>query len=246
MKWLTSPTVVFTGDQDWCPEWAIEKAIEVFTNLKVPFHVFRTNNSELLDLLLRRGDHLFTQGWHPNFLPESTHGESIEEVISEMNRIVPQARTLRNHSFVESTPIWESLIKTSVIAESNSLTDMQPYIMGMLMWNGMIRLPVFLEDDVHFSRNRNEKLMKRLWENLKLPGLKIFNFHPIHIALNTSSIVQYDDWKFSNSSRLHTEPFSGDGTRVLLEQIVEFCNSHNIHISSFEQVVEEAVRELKN
>src|SRR5579863_7836119 len=75
----TEPVFVLTGDQDWAPEWAVEVYLQHIKKWQQPAHVFRTSPSEGLDQAVRTG--LLEQGWHPNFLPGSSHGSTTDEVV---------------------------------------------------------------------------------------------------------------------------------------------------------------------
>ena len=56
-------------------------------------------------------------------------------------------------------------------------------------WNfGLTRMPHFWEDDLHIA-------YKDDWNTeiyLNSPGLKIFDFHPIHLFLNTEELERYN------------------------------------------------------
>ena len=68
------PVFALTADQDWAPAWASEQLLAVVATLGMPLHVFRTNPCPVLDDAFAQGR--ITQGWHPNFLPGSDHGDS--------------------------------------------------------------------------------------------------------------------------------------------------------------------------
>jgi len=59
-------------------------------------------------------------------------------------------------------------------------------------WNGLIRIPYFWEDGGHM-------LYGDPWTpgalGMDRPGLKIFNFHPVHIFLNTEKLERYREAK---------------------------------------------------
>src|SRR5271156_5608910 len=69
---LEKPMFAFTADQDWAPEWAAEIFLEELRRFRIPLHIFRTNPSAAFDRAVRDGE--AEQGWHPNFLPGSSHG----------------------------------------------------------------------------------------------------------------------------------------------------------------------------
>ena len=54
-----------------------------------------------------------------------------------------------------------------------------------------MRVPHFFADDDYVSRKNPLKIN----EYLKYQGLKIFDFHPIHLYLNTFSTEQYENAK---------------------------------------------------
>src|SRR6266700_978763 len=94
----TEPVFVLTSDQDWAPEWAVSIFLEKIAKWRQPLHVFRTNPSHLLDAI-RKG--LIDQGWHPNFMPGSSHGTTVEEVIQYCQQNFSGASTVRGHCFAE-------------------------------------------------------------------------------------------------------------------------------------------------
>lgn len=228
--------VVFTGDQDWAPEWAVQDTLDLFHEVDIPYHLFRTNDSQAARHA-RENFQGFSEGWHPNFLDGSSHGSTFEEVISEMARLVPHSRSIRCHSFYEYTGMWARISGTDIVAESHGLTDMQVGLRPMRMWTGLWRFPVFLEDDVFFASEVHESQLARLWRNLQMPGLKILNFHPVHVALNTSSAEQYTKWKSETSASVRSLPAAGFGTRSLLQEIIEVCRQRDLVVTSFENLI---------
>lgn len=232
--------VVFTGDQDWAPAWAVEETVGLFENCALPFHLFRTNVSHLYDIKCAVPSG-FTSGWHPNFLPGSSHGADLDSVIQEMQRLVPLSRSVRSHSFLESSSIWQALSRTSVIAESHGLTDLETYVKPMRMGSGFIRFPLFLEDDHFLANGPTMAPMKRLWNNLRMPGLKVLNFHPIHLALNTPSVSAYMAWKENVRKNDLSQAYEGYGTRNLLLEIIEFSKQEDLRIVSFEVLIDEVL-----
>ena len=51
---------------------------------------------------------------------------------------------------------------------------------------------------------------------VKLPGIKVFDFHPIHIFLNTEDISRYEktrEWH-RDPQKLKAYRFDGKGTRT--------------------------------
>src|SRR5580704_12513992 len=105
-RFREKPIFVFTADQDWAPEWAVEIFLAELRRFKIPLHIFRTNPSPVLDEAAESGE--LDQGWHPNFLPGSSHGSSVAEVVRYFERTFPGAVTARSHCFAEDTSSWRA------------------------------------------------------------------------------------------------------------------------------------------
>ncbi|MCA9669468.1 MAG: hypothetical protein KC503_27925, partial [Myxococcales bacterium] len=65
-------------------------------------------------------------------------------------------------------------------------------------WSGLVRLPIFWEDDVHavfFDGAFDGAASARAVLALERAELKVLNFHPVHIYLNTSDFDGYQHAK---------------------------------------------------
>ena len=59
-------------------------------------------------------------------------------------------------------------------------------------WAGLVRLPIGWEDDVHCARSHGlppAEAFDISALGLRRSGLKVFNFHPIHLYLNTADLA---------------------------------------------------------
>jgi hypothetical protein len=146
---VEKPVFVLTSDQDWTPSWAAERFLAQLNGRNIPIHFFRTNPCPVLDSAAADGR--ITQGWHPNFLPGSSHGDDVESVINYMKRTFPGATTVRSHACAESTLAWKALLRAGIVADSQPATLYQPDLTPLLHLTGVLRMPVFFEDDVYFD-----------------------------------------------------------------------------------------------
>lgn len=185
------PRLVLTSDQDWAPEWAIEELLRVAATWEAPLHVFRTNPSPGLDATSQPVD--LTHGWHPNFAAGSSHGSTPEAVIRYCEQHFGSCASVRSHEFVESSPIWQLLAEHGVRFDSQTVTRCQPGLRPLAHWTGIVRLPVWFEDDVWLRVAGDTADTARLFPLLLTPGLKIFNVHPALLATNSPSIDWYDE-----------------------------------------------------
>jgi hypothetical protein len=116
----------------------------------------------------------------------------------------------------------------------------QPFPLHILK-NGhpIWRIPYLWDDNIyaltppHTFNNLN--FMKFFYDGiLRMPGAKIFNFHPIHVALNMRSMTQYEALKqfcpIQRATPKDVTRFSNDddGTRTYLDGLLRTVNPSNI------------------
>ena len=210
-----------TSDQDWTPRWAADELLGFVESKKIPLHVFRTNPCPAFDAAYSKG--LITQGWHPNFLPNSSHGTVPEAVIAYFETHFPGCVTVRSHAYVEDTAKWQMLAAAGIRIDSQTATDCQEGLGSLGHWTGIRRFPVFFEDDTYFTL-RPGLPPDHVLDRLFTPGLKIFDVHATFFACNTPSPDHYQltRAKFFSSTRREDELiYQGRGTRNLIEEIVD-------------------------
>jgi hypothetical protein len=221
-----------TFDIDWAPDWAIALCGDICTKAGIKSTFFVTHRSDVLTDLSDAGMEL---GVHPNFLPNSTHGSSTTAALKHILEIAPDARSMRTHSLVQSTPILADIVSYTDIKADVSL--LLPFHMGLRpvvqypveRKRPLLRLPYFWEDDLmSFYPDWN-------WasEIQHTPDqLEIYDFHPIHIALNLNRMDAYRRLKSALDGKpLHLvsekdcAPFvhHGPGARTYLERLIKIA-----------------------
>lgn len=225
--------VVLTLDVDWAPDCAIDWVAQQLVTHGVRATWFVTHLSPAVERLRERPD-LFELGIHPNFLTGSTHGATTDAVLDHCLALVPAATSVRTHALVQSTPILVRILERTAITTDVSLY--LPYTPGLrpvesrFGHRSLLRLPYFWEDDDEMQQPRPD------WRLATLlgvgPGLKVFDFHPVHIYMNATDMEQYRRLT-AGMSRLEdaTEADvcgfvrAGDGTRSLFVELVEHLAS---------------------
>jgi hypothetical protein len=61
-----------------------------------------------------------------------------------------------------------------------------------MLWNGMIRVPYCWEDDIFCTYRERGVPEPDVTASAQRSGLRVFDFHPIHIFLNTESMKRYE------------------------------------------------------
>lgn len=201
--------IAITADIDWAPEPVIEHMVTLFESRKMKCTFFCTHFSEVL---LGANKELFELAIHPNFNPliEGQNGSSVE-IIDNLMSIYPDAKGVRSHCMLQSTKILNQFAEIGLLYESNHFLPYHTNVSAFLLWNGMIRLPYIWEDDIHWSYGYN---FNSLGVDLNDHGLKIFDFHPIHIYLNTTNGDHYLRAKIFYQNPTELQKFRNDGMQV--------------------------------
>lgn len=191
--------VAVTIDTDWASDEVMEYAIDLLLKYKVKTTWFITNDSNATRKLFDNRD-IFEVGIHPNFLFNSTQGSSVEEIMFNLLSIHPQAKIMRTHSLYQSTPMFETVlnkfpgIKIDVslfLPYEKHISSHRYYTVSGYNRAYIVRIPYIWEDDYEmYLPKPNFKFdMGRFSGN----GIKIFDFHPIHIALNSAMLGAYTE-----------------------------------------------------
>ncbi|MDQ7878768.1 hypothetical protein Q9R08_12330 [Microbacterium sp. QXD-8] len=213
-----------TVDVDWAPDWAMQRLLAALVENDIRSTWFVTHETPVLDDLRARPD-LVELGIHPNFQPASSHGNTPSEVLTECLRIVPEARTMRTHCLVQSTPILQTVVDQSEIAVDSSIylrdaTDVRVSELALDRDRSIARVPYVWEDDLEFfCRQPRWDAMAFLRDRDSEREITVMDVHPIHFVLNSADVKPYQALKSSiGDTRLVTEeqvrPFvhAGGGT----------------------------------
>jgi ubiquinone/menaquinone biosynthesis C-methylase UbiE len=237
-----APVFCFTSDMDWASEFAIEETMEFFAARSIPLTPFATHPSDVLRRRYCTRELEEQVGAHPNFLMPSSHGETPEDVVSYVRNMLPRAEAFRSHAFFDNSHVTALLVKNGFRYDSNLCLFLQPACLPLLHQSGLVRFPVFWEDDVHFGKNLpfDFSLFRR---HVDTPGLKVINVHPIHLALNTPSSAFYQATKalndVSDAHRWRQAAFHGAGVRAFLEALTSHIQSRGYRICSLRSLYHE-------
>lgn len=181
--------VALTIDVDWGGDAAIDWVAARLEDLNVPATWFATHDSPALD---RMRDHpLFELGVHPNFMPGSTHGSTVEHVLENCMELVPEAKAVRAHGLALSSRILDVIVSSTPLEIDSSLlvlgSDVDPF---ELHWpeRGLVRIASAWEDDTWLAA-REYGGQETLW----LKGRpRVVTFHPTLVAMNADSYTSYE------------------------------------------------------
>jgi hypothetical protein len=187
---------VITIDVEWAPCWMIEYMASILIEKRVKATWFVTHKAPAIEALRKRSD-LFELGVHPNFLVGSTHGSSEDKVMRHVKDIVPDAVSMRTHGLYQTSRFLTKAAKDYGISFDVSLflPRAPDLVYHLLKWQGinLWRIPYFWEDDSEMFEH--DPIWTISDPRLHVRGLKIFDFHPPYIALNTDTFSVYEKLK---------------------------------------------------
>lgn len=181
--------LAITIDVDWAPDCAIDEAADILLSCGANATWFITHESPAVDRLREHPDQ-FVLGIHPNFNPGSSHGSTIDDVIDFAMSLVPDAHIMRTHGLFQSSEMYRRIIETTPIRIDVSVSmhrvpNLRPY------WHPfeggrLIRIPYYWEDADELTIPESALVT---WPLIKAES--VLNFHPLHIALNSTSTDAY-------------------------------------------------------
>lgn len=184
--------IFLTVDIDWASDDVLIYAVDLLERHNISATFFVTHNTPVLARL--RSNPKFELGIHPNFNfllnGDFRNGRCAEEVVDRLLNIVPEAKSVRSHSMTQSSILLDLFFEKGLTHESNHFIPEQLHIelRPWQHWAGLVKVPYFWEDDVYCLTKENSSMESLLLRK----GLKVFDFHPIHIFLNTENMSRYN------------------------------------------------------
>ncbi len=219
--------IFLTFDLDWANDYVLNDTINLVEEVGVAATWFVTHGTSLLSRL--RNNHNFELGIHPNFnfLLEGNerNGRNAKEVVEDILTLIPEAKSIRSHSITQSSRLLDVFIANGLTHDVNSFV---PAYSGIILspwrhWNCLNRIPYFWEDYVACMHDLKDNMI-----DLALrPGLIVFDFHPIHIFLNTEHLDRYERTRHlhNNPEELIKHRYEGVGTRTRLVELLKLAGS---------------------
>lgn len=226
-SWSQKPFL--TLDIDWVHDEILADTIDLVESHQIPATWFVTHDTPLLSRLRDNPD--FELGIHPNFnfllSGDNRTGRDAVEVVDRLLNIVPEAKCVRSHSTTQSSSLLDLFSRKGLTHECNSFIPAQSGIelKPWRRWSGMTCIPYSWEDDVACLYGPDRALsMSQL---IGLAGIKVFDFHPVHVFLNTEHMDRYEktrEWHRSPQDLL-THRYEGEGTRTRFLEFLRLASS---------------------
>jgi hypothetical protein len=212
--------IAITFDIDWAPDAVIEDTLQILDQHDVCATFFATHDTPVLKNLDRHEVAI-----HPDF-----RGGGYEKKVSDLLEIYPHAVGARSHAYYLNSQITRHYGQIGLRYDSSlemiGMHGMRPF----RHWLGFVRIPVFWEDDVNAMTGSGWDLPTMRADS---NSIYVFDFHPIHVFLNTESMDRYERARsvYREPEKLAAiaAPESTPGTRTFLKQLVKFSKQTNNH-----------------
>jgi hypothetical protein len=187
--------IFITFDIDWCSDEVLSYTLDLIEEYNIKATFFVTHETQLLERMRRNPD--IELGIHPNFNPlmngNPEYGKNSHEVLEYFKNIVPEAVSIRSHSMTQSSTMLNLFERYGFKFDCNTFI---PYSSGITVrpykhWTTLVKIPHFWEDDIHCLYQWEWQIHPFIQNN----GLRVFDFHPIHIFLNTETLDRYEQAK---------------------------------------------------
>lgn len=216
--------IFLTFDIDWAHDDVLADCIDLVERADVCATWFVTHDTPLLARL--RSNPKFELGIHPNFNflfnLQNSAGDSAEDVLERILALVPEATAVRSHHMTQSSALLNLFRSKGLTHDCNHFI---PTTAGMvlkpwLLWNDMVRVPYSWEDDIMCIYGQTQAL-PQIHELVQCSGMMVFDFHPIHVYLNTEDLQRYERTRPLHRSpkELVTHRHVGYGARSALEDL---------------------------
>lgn len=233
--------IAITSDTDFVSDEILNDAYSIFKN--IPLTIFQTNPSEFLKRNAKENN--WELEVHPNFCEKSTHGNSVNEVITNCDDFKGEAIGFRCHKYYSSNDVVEQYKLKGYKYSSNICTDLN-YISPFYDRAGILNFPIFFEDGGYLKYHGvpNFNFIKtKLVQN----EICVLNFHPIHITLNTSDFYKIRELKDSVPANKYASLTTKDiahlinqnyGIKNFIIELLEYSKNNNVELLTLRECYE--------
>jgi hypothetical protein len=142
-----------------------------------------------------------------------------------MTREFPGARAFRSHCYIDGAHITQEMARRGFRYDSNLCVYLQPNLMPLRHASGLVRFPVFWEDDVHWLHTNGDWELSKVLPAFFSPGLKVLNFHPFFVAANIPNQEYYASVKAHiktlDAEHIDQVRCNREGTRTFLIRLLQ-------------------------
>jgi len=217
--------IAITGDIDWAEDEVISYMLAILDDYDIKATLFCTH-----DVSSVGGIKKHEMAIHPDFTP----GRAEIEVIRELKALFPEAKGTRSHCLYLHSRLFDIYREFGLEYDSNYLIPNQ-VVHPFYKSRNVLEIPMFFEDDLYISTSPDFTISSL---DMQSEGLRVFNFHPIHIFLNTRQLSEYQEAKkyIHKPSRMLKYRNKGKGICDLFIELLEYIKKHHIKTCTLDEV----------
>ncbi len=215
-----------TSDIDWAEDEVITYMLDILDEYDCKATLFCTH-----DISSIKGIDKHELAIHPNF----TSGRPEVEVLRELKTLFPKAKGTRSHCLYLHSKLFDIYRELDLVYDSNYLVSNQ-IVHPFYLSDNILEIPMFFEDDSYLSKSSDFTLASL---DMQSDGLRVFNFHPIHIFLNTRQLSDYEDAKkySCEPNKIAGYRNKGEGICDLFIQLLKYIKSHDLETRTLGEII---------
>ena len=211
--------LAFTMDTDWAPPEVVEFVLDEVVDDQLALTVFSTGRYSVLE----------SRPATEVALHYNVEEVGFERSLRQIADLLPGAIGARGHSLAFSERLRPLYREFGIAYDSSYLMFEQHGIEPFYVARGVWELPIFFMDAFFLEYHEGRRSSAPNQASLLRRGLKVLDFHPVHLLLNTPSLEYYHSVKqhYQDFDALMDHRFQGWGMRVLFEEIQSWALAIN-------------------
>ncbi len=221
--------IALTFDTDWIDEKILESLVKILKDKKLKATFFVTGKYPILK------NPLFEINPHINF--NGTYSHYKEEFL-KIKKFAPKGQGLRNHSLYFHERLRPVLLDLKIKYTSNILLPLAKNIEPIYIGKNLLELPIFFLDYWYMETFGPKASFNLKTLKLNHPGLKVFDFHPIHLALNCPNVKFYEQNRhlYHHPEKIQGASFSGEGMNTLFKRLLTHIIKNKVRTYSLGEI----------
>lgn len=213
---VLNTAIAITLDTDWVPQQIIDYVIDILSSYGLKVTFFCSSEAD-------------TYGHEVGIHPFFRNHDKWVQTICQLLKMYPNAKGVRAHRHLISSEILFELNKRGLEYDSSYLMPGVNNITPYFVVKNIVEFPIYFEDDVHLRYSNNFFLSEKMLMGPR-NSLRVFDFHPIHVYLNTNTFALYLKAKrvYHDPEELNKFRHAGRGIATLFISLLEYIRRNDL------------------
>jgi hypothetical protein len=226
--------LAFTMDTDWTSQAGLDYVIEKLVDPRLALTVFCTGRYPVLE-----SRPLTEIALHYN-VEKGGFEAAYRAIAAEF----PQARGARGHSLAVSERLRALYREYGTRYDSSYIMYERQGIVPFLVGRNVWEFPLYFMDMFFLEFHEGDFTRAPTGAQLAGPGLKVLDFHPVHLILNTPSLAYYQECKrhYFDLAGLLAHRYPGRGIATLFSELQDYVLSRSLPQTTLLELAEKLSR----